>query len=186
MTTASLPSSSFPEGKGKSGYDAANDAAKTRAQQEAARGKGAWDCEKYCEILPEDEARVFEEIATANEGDFVFEGIPCVQPRTDYAHLAFFFDGCRYRIKADVKEKCQDIKKRLWEKGCGKGEPMITGRRRTVEDWRELTLLYSCEIIPEDTTLLDFGVPPGCKCLIAIETAILESGKPSASDPYWN
>ena len=46
--------------------------------------------EKYCEILPEDEARVFEEIATANEGDFVFEGIPCVQPRTDYAHLAFF------------------------------------------------------------------------------------------------
>jgi hypothetical protein len=91
---------------------------------------------------------VFEEIATANEGDFVFEGIPCVQPRTDYAHLAFFFDGCRYRIKADVTEKC--------------------------------------EIIPEDTTLLDFGVPPGCKCLIAIETAILESGKPSASDPYWN
>jgi|TARA_B110000459_G_scaffold118584_1_gene130818 hypothetical protein len=30
-------------GGGKSGYDAANDAAKTRAQQEAARGKGAWD-----------------------------------------------------------------------------------------------------------------------------------------------
>ena len=117
---------------------------------------------------------MFEEIATANEGDFVFEGIPCVQPRTDYAHLAFFFDGCRYRILADVTEKCQDIKKRLWEKGCGKGEPMSTGRRRTVEDWRELTLLYSCEIIPEDTTLLDFGVPPGCKCLIAIETAILE------------
>jgi len=129
---------------------------------------------------------VFEEIATANAGDFVFEGIPCVQPRTDYAHLAFFYDGCRYRIKADVKEKCQDIKKRLWEKGCGKGEAMTTGRRRTVEDWRELTLLYSCEIIPEDTTLLDFGVPPGCKCLIALETALLESGKPSASDPYWN
>ena len=76
MTSAS-PSASFPEGKGKSGYDAENDAAKTRAQQEAARGKGAWDCEKYEEIRPEDEAKVFEEIATANEGDFLFEGERC-------------------------------------------------------------------------------------------------------------
>ena len=64
-------------GGGKSGYDAANDAAKTRAQQEAARGKGAWDCEKYEEIRPEDEAKVFEEIVTANEGDFLFEGERC-------------------------------------------------------------------------------------------------------------
>lgn len=142
--------------------------------------------EKYCEILPEDEARVFEEIATANPGDETFEGIPCVQPRKDFDHLAFFFDGCRYRLKADVKEKCNDIKKRLWERGCGKGEPMTTGRRKTVANWTDLTLLYSCEIIPDDSTLEDFGVPPGCKILICMETAILNSGKPSASDPYWN
>ena len=57
-------------GKGKSGYDATRDAENTRLQQDAARGKGAWDCEKYEEIRPEDEAKVFEEIATANEGDF--------------------------------------------------------------------------------------------------------------------
>ena len=70
---------------------------------------------------------MFEEIATANEGDFVFEGIPCVQPRTDYAHLAFFFDGCRYRILADVTEKCQDIKKETL------GERMR--QRRTDVNW---------------------------------------------------
>ena len=113
-------------------------------------------------------------------------GIPCVQPRKDFEHLAFFFDGCRYRMKADVKEKCRDVKRRLWEKGCGKGEWMTTGRRKKVESWEDLTLLYSCEIIPENSTLEDFGVPPGCKVLIALEKAIIESGKPDASDPYWN
>ena len=64
-------------GKGKSGYDATRDGENTRLQQDAARGKGAWDCEKYEEIRPEDEAKVFEEIATANEGDFLFEGERC-------------------------------------------------------------------------------------------------------------
>jgi hypothetical protein len=63
--------------KGKSGYDATRDGENTRLQQDAARGKGAWDCEKYEEIRPEDEAKVFEEIATANEGDFLFEGERC-------------------------------------------------------------------------------------------------------------
>ena len=64
-------------GKGKSGYDATRDGENTRLQQDAARGKGAWDCEKYEEIRPEDEAKVFEEIATANEDDFLFEGERC-------------------------------------------------------------------------------------------------------------
>ena len=206
MTTTTQTTTAKRRGKGKSGYDATRDGENTRLQQDAARGKGAWDCEKYEEIRPEDEAKVFEEIATANEGDFCSKvsviavktasffvvtlfnapGIPCVQPRKDFEHLAFFFDGCRYRMKADVKEKCRDVKRRLWEKGCGKGEWMTTGRRKKVESWEDLTLLYSCEIIPENSTLEDFGVPPGCKVLIALEKAIIESGKPDASDPYWN
>ena len=83
-------------------------------------------------MLPEDEAVVFKEIATSD--GFTFEGIPCVQPRTDFQHLAFFFDGCRYRIKVDVKQKCEDVKKRLWEGGLGRGGEMTTGTRsrRTV------------------------------------------------------
>jgi len=75
--TMTTPTTTAKGGKGKSGYDATRDGENTRLQQDAARGKGAWDCEKYEEIRPEDEAKVFEEIATANEGDFLFEGERC-------------------------------------------------------------------------------------------------------------
>ena len=51
--------------------------AKTRDFSKTRREEKAWDCEKYEEIRPEDEAKVFEEIATANEGDFLFEGERC-------------------------------------------------------------------------------------------------------------
>ena len=77
MTTTTQMTTAKRRGKGKSGYDATRDGENTRLQQDAARGKGAWDCEKYEEIRPEDEAKVFEEIATANEGDFLFEGERC-------------------------------------------------------------------------------------------------------------
>ena len=149
-------------------------------------GKGAWDCDLRKEILPEEEAIVFEEIATAKEGDFLFEGIPCVQRRQDFDHLAFFFSGCRYRIKASVKETCLSLKKRLFESGLGRGDEMTTGKRRTVDRYDAITLLYSCEIIPEESTLEEFGVPPGCKSLIAIETVLIEAKKPAESDSYWN
>ena len=76
-TTTQTTQTAKRRGKGKSGYDATRDGENTRLQQDAARGKGAWDCEKYEEIRPEDEAKVFEEIATANEGDFLFEGERC-------------------------------------------------------------------------------------------------------------
>ena len=51
--------------------------AKTRDFSKTRREEKALDREKYEEIRPEDEAKVFEEIATANEGDFLFEGERC-------------------------------------------------------------------------------------------------------------
>merc|ERR1712216_610348 len=60
-------------------------------------GKGAWDCDNNCEIPPDKEAEVFEEIATM---DFPYEGIPTIPPRKNMTHLAFFCNGCRYRVEA--------------------------------------------------------------------------------------
>ena len=47
-------------------------------------------------------------------------------------------------------------------------------------------LLYAMERMADDKTLADYGVPPGCKAMIAIERAKLESGKPDMDSPYWN
>jgi len=47
-------------------------------------GKGAWDCDNNCEIPPDKEAEVFEEIATM---DFPYEGIPTIPPRKNMTHL---------------------------------------------------------------------------------------------------
>merc|ERR1712188_112957 len=60
-------------------------------------GKGAWDCDNNCEIPPDKEAEVFEEIATM---DFPYEGIPTIPPRKNMTHMAFFCNGCRYRVEA--------------------------------------------------------------------------------------
>jgi hypothetical protein len=40
---------------------------------------------------------VFEELATM---DHPFEGIPTIPPRKDTAHMAFYCNGCRYRVSA--------------------------------------------------------------------------------------
>ncbi len=35
-------------------------------------------------------------------------------------------------------------------------------------------------------TLASYGVPPGCKVMIAIERAKLQSGLPDPDSAYWN
>jgi hypothetical protein len=75
------------------------------------------------------QAEVFEEIPTM---DFPFEGIPTVPPRKDMDHFAFFCDGCRYRVKGTIDQKASEIKKALWEGGCGRGGEMTTGKRKLI------------------------------------------------------
>jgi len=75
------------------------------------------------------QAEMFEEIPTM---DFPFEGIPTVPPRKDMDHFAFFCDGCRYRVKGTIDQKASEIKKALWEGGCGRGGDMTTGKRKLI------------------------------------------------------
>mmetsp|Transcript_13951 Transcript_13951/g.16839 ORF Transcript_13951/g.16839 Transcript_13951/m.16839 type:complete len:155 (+) Transcript_13951:90-554(+) len=146
-------------------------------------GKGAWDCDNNCEIPPEKEAEIFEEIATM---DHPFEGIPTVPPRKDMEHLAFFCDGCRYRVKASNDLTAAEVKKKLWDGGCGRGGEMTTGKRKIIDRAEDIVLIYAGQQMADDLPLSDYHVPPGCKTMIAIDKRLLESGRPDPDSAYWN
>ncbi|GMH39419.1 hypothetical protein BSKO_07317 [Bryopsis sp. KO-2023] len=147
-------------------------------------GKGAWDCDNNCEIPPEKEAEVFEEIATM---DFPFEGIPTVPPRKDNDHMAFFCSGCRYRVTAFPDWEVAKVKQSLWNGGIQRSNKPPE-RRHTpgLNRWEDLALIYAGQNMHNDKKLEDYHVPPGCKCMIAIEQAKLDSGKPDPDSAYWN
>ena len=101
-------------------------------------GKGAWDCDNNCEIPPDKEAEVFEEIATM---EFPYEGIPTIPPRKNMTHMVrlgtkatpccthtFSFDGLmtdyyivlvlhfRPSFAADVATVLKPIPIGLWDR----------------------------------------------------------------------
>ncbi|KAL3136487.1 hypothetical protein ABBQ38_005741 [Trebouxia sp. C0009 RCD-2024] len=146
-------------------------------------GKGAWDSDNNIEIPPEAEAEVFEEIATM---DFPFEGIPTIPPRKDMDHMAFFCEGCRYRVTAYPDWTAAKVKQALWKGGIERSNKPASKRNTPgLQKWQDLTLMYACQHMADDKLLRDYHVPPGCKCLIAIETAKLFT-KPPPDSAYWN
>ena len=50
----------------------------------------------------------------------------------------------------------------------------------------DIRLVYSAKQLADDKPLEHYNVPPGCKILIAIETALYYSGKPDPESAYWN
>lgn len=146
-------------------------------------GKGAWDIDTRCEIPPEREALVYEETAGM---DFPFNGLPTIPPRKDDEHLSFFCGGCRYRVKASVSDTVGDTKRRLWNGGLGRAGDMTTGKRKVIERWEDVVLMYAGQQMEDGKTLSEYGVPPGCKCLVAIDQRLLRQGKPDADSAYWN
>ncbi|DBB01563.1 TPA: hypothetical protein ACH3X1_000211 [Trebouxia sp. C0004] len=146
-------------------------------------GKGAWDCDRNVEIPPEAEAEVFEEIATM---DLPFEGIPTIPPRRDMDHMAFFCEGCRYRVTAYPDWTAAKVKQALWDGGIQRSNKPASKRNTPgLQRWEDLTLMYACQRMDNDKQLREYHVPPGCGCLIAIETAKLFT-KPPPDSAYWN
>ena len=147
-------------------------------------GKGAWDCDTNSEIPPEKEAYVFEEIATM---DHPFEGIPTVPRRKDMDHMAFFCGGCRYRVTAYPDWTAQKVKEALFNGGIARSnKPEHIRNTPGIQKWEDIELIYAGQRMENDKTLESYHVPPGCKCLIAIEKAKLELGKPDKDSAYWN
>eukprot|EP00879_Flechtneria_rotunda_P005612 GHRR01005908.1.p1 GENE.GHRR01005908.1~~GHRR01005908.1.p1 ORF type:complete len:167 (+),score=52.41 GHRR01005908.1:99-599(+) len=146
-------------------------------------GKGAWDCDNNCEIPPEKEAEVFEEIATM---DHPFEGIPTIPPRKDTRHMAFFCNGCRYRVTASPDMTVAEVKQALWDGGIARSnKPIEKSNTPGLNSWSDLALLYAMQVMDDDKHLADYHVPPGCKVMIAIEAAKLGAA-PDPDSPYWN
>ncbi|KAG2434818.1 hypothetical protein HXX76_007703 [Chlamydomonas incerta] len=148
-------------------------------------GKGAWDCDANKEIPADKEAEVFEEIATM---ELPFEGIPTVPPRKDRDHMVFFCGGCRYRVTAAPDWSVGRVKQALWAGGIARSNKPPE-RRATpgLQRWEDLALIYAGQLLDDnDKPMAEYHVPPGCQCLIAIEGAKLDSGKPDPDSAYWN
>ncbi len=48
-------------------------------------------------------------------------------------------------------------------------------------------LIFACQRMSDNSKPLSYyHVPPGCQCLIAIERAKLDLGKPDPDAAYWN
>ena len=137
-------------------------------------GKGAWDCDKNVEIPAHLEAEVFEEIATM---DLPFEGMPTVPPRKDMTHMAFFCNGCRYRVEAYPDWTAAKVKQALFNGGIAR-QNKNDGHTPGIHKWQDITLLYAGQEMEDDAPLEQYDVPPGCKCLVAMETALYYCGKP--------
>ena len=144
-------------------------------------GKGAWDCDANEAIPPEKEAEVFEEIATM---EFPFEGIPTVPPRKNMTHLAFFCEGCRYRVEAYPDWTGGRVAEALWKGGIARANKE-NSNTPGIKGPEDLTLIYAGQRIAPDRKLEEYNVPPGCKVMIAIETAKL-TAKPDPDSAYWN
>jgi len=119
-------------------------------------GKGAWDCDNNCEIPPDKEAEVFEEIATM---DFPYEGIPTIPPRKNMTHLAFFCNGCRYRVEAYPDWTGEQVAKALWRGGIERANNP-NGNTPGMKGPEDIALIYAGQVIPHTKKLEDFNVPP--------------------------
>lgn len=89
-------------------------------------------------------------------------------------------------ITGSVDETAGAIKSRLWAGGLGRGLPMSTGARKKISDASQIVLIYAGQQMADGVALGEYHVPPGCKCMIAIDAALLKSGKPDADSAYWN
>ena len=157
-------------------------------------GKGAWQCDASGgrEILPQDEAAVFEEIPSADSPRFaLLPSVPTVAARTDDRHVAVFFDGCRYRCEFDVDGgTVGELARALCAGGLGAGAEMTTGARQKLDGPESLALFYcGTRLDDDDKKVSSYGVPRGCKILLGIDRALVERAEaglgPGEDDDFW-
>mmetsp|Transcript_54203 Transcript_54203/g.172043 ORF Transcript_54203/g.172043 Transcript_54203/m.172043 type:complete len:118 (+) Transcript_54203:94-447(+) len=116
--------------------------------------------------------------------EFPFEGIPTIPPRKDMAHMAFFCNGCRYRIESYPDWTVEKVKRGLFEGGIARATNP-NGNTPGIRSWEDLSLIYAGQNMDNAERLEAYNVPPGCKTMIAIETAKLTT-KPDPDSAYWN
>lgn len=101
--------------------------------------------------------------------------------------MAFFCNGCRYRVRADVDWTAAEVKQALWKGGIQRANPRRNGNTPGLQKWEDLALIYAGQVMQNERPLADYNVPPGCQCMIAIEAALMEPGaKLDPDNEYWN
>ena len=80
------------------------------------------------------------------------------------------------------------VKQALFDGGIARSnKPEVVRNTPGIRSWEDLELIYAGQRMTDnDAPLSKYHVPPGCKCLIAIERAKLELGKPDPDSAYWN
>lgn len=147
-------------------------------------GKGAWDCDNHCPIPAEQEAEIFEEIATM---DYPFEGIPTIPPRKNMTHMAFFHNGCRYRVECYPDWTAARVKQALFNGGLNANDESNHYKTNGIDSWEDIEIIYAGQRVGDDKQMEEYNVPPGCQTLIAIDRKKLMAGaKPDPDSAYWN
>jgi len=67
---------------------------------------------------------------------------------------------------------------------------MSTGARRKVDDAEDIVMMYAGKrMLDLDAPLREYGVPVGCKILLAMPMALVERAErglgPAPEDDYW-
>jgi len=128
---------------------------------------------------------VWEEIPTM---DYPFEGLPTIPPRKDMDHFGVFCDGARYRVKGNIQMTALDLKKILWNGGMGRGTyfEYHGGKRKIIASPEDIVLIFAGRQMADDVALEEYHVPPGSKCMLAIDRHILNNPRPDPDSSYWN
>ena len=109
-------------------------------------GKGAWDCDKNELIPPELESTIFEEQPT---DEFNYEGIATVPIRKNMSHMAFFCNGCRYRLEAYPDWTARRVKEALFAGGITRqNKPHLAhvSETRGIEKWEDIVRTHTSHV----------------------------------------
>ena len=127
--------------------------------------------------------------------DIPFEGIPTVPPPSLAgpafaalaARMAFYCNGKRYIVTASPDMLVREVKSRLFAGGIARANrPAGVSHTPGIRAATDLDLVYAGQRMEDDRPLAEYRVPAGCKTMIAIERALLDSGKLPKDHAYWN
>lgn len=79
------------------------------------------------------------------------------------------------------------VKQALFKGGIARSnKPEHIRNTPGINKWEDLELIYAGQLMENAAPLYKYHVPPGCKCMIAIEGEKLKLGKPDPDSAYWN
>ena len=73
-------------------------------------------------------------------------------------HMAFFSNGCRYRVEAYPDWTGERVKRALFDGGLNRDRP--GGRNPGINSWKDIAIVYAGQQIDNGKSLEDYNVRP--------------------------